>query len=115
MAWYGTSKNRSKAAANSARRRQREATDETIDRDEIWQRANGICHLCKLPVPRERFHVEHVIPLSAGGTNTADNLAPAHPRCNLKKGSRVGPRKNGLRRTAWRPKPKPLDVPDDVF
>lgn len=32
--------------------------------------------------------IDHVIPLSCGGTNTYDNIQPMCIRCNLKKGSR---------------------------
>jgi hypothetical protein len=35
------------------------------------------------------FHIEHVVPQAAGGSDEPDNLAWACPRCNLKKSSRV--------------------------
>ena len=35
------------------------------------------------------FHIEHVVPQSAGGPDTADNLAIACPSCNLGKSNRV--------------------------
>jgi hypothetical protein len=35
------------------------------------------------------FHVEHIVPLSLGGTDDVDNLAWACPGCNLKKSNRV--------------------------
>jgi 5-methylcytosine-specific restriction endonuclease McrA len=35
------------------------------------------------------FHVEHIIPRSAGGGDDLDNLAWACPGCNLSKTSRV--------------------------
>lgn len=31
------------------------------------------------------FHFDHIIPLSAGGLNTADNIVLSCPNCNLKK------------------------------
>lgn len=34
-------------------------------------------------------HIDHVIPLSRGGSHTLDNLAPACARCNRAKGSRT--------------------------
>jgi len=30
--------------------------------------------------------IEHIRPLSHGGTHTWDNVAPAHARCNFEKG-----------------------------
>jgi hypothetical protein len=35
------------------------------------------------------FHIEHIVPQSAGGPDTADNLALACPSCNLGKSDRV--------------------------
>jgi hypothetical protein len=35
------------------------------------------------------FHVEHIVPISLGGTDDLDNLAWACPGCNLKKSNRV--------------------------
>ena len=34
------------------------------------------------------FHIDHVIPLAAGGMTTADNLALACVSCSLRKGAR---------------------------
>lgn len=36
----------------------------------------------------EREHIDHIIPLSKGGTGDWDNLAPACARCNLSKGTK---------------------------
>jgi hypothetical protein len=36
-----------------------------------------------------RFHLEHVVPLSRGGTTELENLAWACPGCNLRKSDRV--------------------------
>jgi hypothetical protein len=38
------------------------------------------------------FHVEHVVPQSAGGAATLDNLVLACPSCNLAKSDRVSAR-----------------------
>jgi 5-methylcytosine-specific restriction endonuclease McrA len=55
------------------------------------------CHLCHEPIdltaPRsthyagwERgLHLDHVIPLSKGGTNLISNIRPSHGLCNLRK------------------------------
>lgn len=55
------------------------------------------CHLCNLPIDLEAprwtampgwengLHLDHVIPLSLGGTDTLDNVKPAHGKCNLAK------------------------------
>lgn len=45
------------------------------------------CHICGDKIILEignpdRLSLDHVIPLSCGGTNVKDNVAPAHNRCN---------------------------------
>lgn len=57
---------------------------------EILQKYDSTCILCKSkiditiawPDPRS-LTVEHIIPLALGGTDTADNVAPAHFHCNI--------------------------------
>jgi 5-methylcytosine-specific restriction endonuclease McrA len=34
------------------------------------------------------FHIDHVVAISKGGSDTLDNVRPAHNLCNLKKGGR---------------------------
>lgn len=57
------------------------------NRLKLWRQFGGICHICGDPVPANRFHVDHVVPLSRGGKDEWDNLDIAHPLCNLQKGS----------------------------
>lgn len=54
---------------------------------------NWMCHLCnqkidpdaRLPEDDMAATIDHVIPLSLGGTHTWDNVAPAHAKCNFQK------------------------------
>lgn len=48
-------------------------------RDRVFFRAKGICHIsgAKIVVPRDRWELEHVQPLSMGGEHRESNLAPA--------------------------------------
>ena len=59
------------------------------------------CHVCKEPIdlsaPRSAgkgegwqrgLQIDHVIPLSKGGSDTLENTRPAHGLCNLRKGGR---------------------------
>lgn len=45
------------------------------------------CHLCGVWITGEECHVDHVVPIAAGGGHTRNNLATACPECNLKKQS----------------------------
>jgi 5-methylcytosine-specific restriction endonuclease McrA len=58
------------------------------------------CHICNLEIdlnaPRRQgndgwefgLHIDHLIPLSLGGSDTLENVRPAHGVCNLKKGAK---------------------------
>ncbi len=41
-----------------------------------------ICHLCHKVITEEEFSTDHVVPRSKGGTNSIENLRPAHRACN---------------------------------
>lgn len=56
------------------------------------------CHICQKPINMEvsgkpgsnehwrmGLHIDHLIPLVNGGSDTLDNVRPAHALCNLKK------------------------------
>lgn len=52
----------------------------------VYDRAKGICHICKLPIKStETWHADHVHAIIAGGENREKNLAPAHAHCNMAK------------------------------
>lgn len=71
------------------RARKRGTQIEPISRRAVWERDEGICHLCGDPVPFEEMHLEHIVPLAKGGTHTCGNVAPSHADCNLKKGAKA--------------------------
>jgi len=55
-----------------------------IERDGMW------CYLCEKPIESlADLHMDHVRPLSKGGSHTAENLKPTHALCNLRKGARL--------------------------
>lgn len=76
------------AYAQERRARVRSAPKvERIDRNAIYDRDRGICHICGKHVPRKLMTLDHLIPLSKGGEHTARNLAVAHRSCNSKRGA----------------------------
>ena len=50
----------------------------------IYAESNGCCAYCQNPVGT-KYHIEHIVPLSRGGTNNPSNLCVACPKCNLSK------------------------------
>ena len=59
-------------------------------RDEVVLRAGGRCEYCGLSQAGQEatFHIDHVVPRSAGGSTEADNLALACVSCSLRKWAR---------------------------
>jgi 5-methylcytosine-specific restriction endonuclease McrA len=61
----------------------------------------SLCHLCgvaiDLQAPKQcgknnweyGLNIDHVIPISKGGSDTLNNVRPAHAICNLRKGAKV--------------------------
>lgn len=63
---------------------------------EVFERDEWICHLCNELIDRHlrgeswwRATLDHVIPLSKGGTHTYDNVKAAHWFCNMEKGDKL--------------------------
>jgi 5-methylcytosine-specific restriction endonuclease McrA len=77
-------------AAKEARRRARVRSTftERIDYRLVLQMHDGICGICGTLVDPECYEVDHVVALANGGTHTYDNVQPAHPLCNRRKGAR---------------------------
>lgn len=89
----------------SARRREYEArrrawkyggTAERIDYLAVLALHGPTCHICGENIDvrigrmeQDGLTFDHVVPLAKGGSHTADNLKPAHRRCNVRKGARI--------------------------
>jgi 5-methylcytosine-specific restriction endonuclease McrA len=68
---------------------------------QVLDKYGNLCHICQNPIdlsaPRQcgkpgwdnGFHIDHLYPLSKGGTDSLDNVRPAHGRCNVIKGAKV--------------------------
>lgn len=50
----------------------------------LYQLQNGHCAYCGITL-HHKYHVDHIMPLSRGGSNNPDNLALACRSCNLSK------------------------------
>jgi 5-methylcytosine-specific restriction endonuclease McrA len=70
--------------AKCAKRRSAMGSHTAQDERLQYARQNGNCHWCETPVG-SNFHIDHIIPLSKGGTNNPDNICVACPTCNNRK------------------------------
>lgn len=57
------------------------------DIQSIFAQQEGKCAYCKKQLTA--YHIDHVVPLSRGGTNWPDNLALACATCNCSKGAKL--------------------------
>jgi 5-methylcytosine-specific restriction endonuclease McrA len=86
---------RARQARRRARKRNTEC-DPTANHQTVAAMFGSTCYICGVLTepnapPRSRYkaELEHVIPLSKGGTHTFDNLRIACHRCNRRKGVRT--------------------------
>lgn len=54
---------------------------------ELLLESNGVCFYCKTTI--DKYHIDHYMPLSKGGSNEKSNLRISCPTCNIKKGSKI--------------------------
>lgn len=60
----------------------------STDIDILYINQHGLCAYCSTPL-HGKYHVDHIVPLSRGGTDYAENLTLTCPRCNLSKGDKL--------------------------
>lgn len=76
------------AAAGSIGALRREATRERWRLIRLLvEREGKVCALCSRLL--STVHLDHIVPLSRGGTNDTSNLRLLCPRCNISKGARM--------------------------
>ena len=96
-------KNPTKEAEYSSKKRalKRNTISEYYSTKDILDLYGIVCHICNAEVDitasrvvgtegwEKSLHLDHVIPISKGGTDTLDNVKPSHALCNLIKGDKV--------------------------
>jgi len=55
-------------------------------KDKLYALQKGKCPCCKLPLG-DNYHLDHIMPLALGGSNTDDNVQLLRAKCNQQKGS----------------------------
>ena len=93
-------RNKDKNLIKAARRRAmvRGNGIEPYTLEQVLEEYGAICYLCEVPInltasrsARQEgweygLHLDHVTPISKGGQDCLDNVAPTHAICNLSKG-----------------------------
>ena len=56
----------------------------------LCREQDGLCGICDKRIePWESMHLDHIVPVSRGGSHDRKNLQAAHALCNLRKGNRM--------------------------
>lgn len=55
--------------------------------EKLYKLQHGRCPACHLAL-KDDYHLDHIMPLSLGGTNTDDNVQLLHSTCNQQKHSK---------------------------
>lgn len=71
-------------------------------RDEVYEKCSGHCAYCGDPL-KKGWHVDHVVPVAAGGPDDIVNFMPACPKCNsYKHAMSLGQFRKELQMQVWR-------------
>lgn len=85
---YRTSRRQADAAFRS-RVVDHGAIVEPVDRDRIIRRDDSTCYMCHRKLGKRDIHLDHVRPVTRGGSHTEDNIKVSCRPCNLRKGNRL--------------------------
>lgn len=58
-------------------------------REKILAKTRGCCVYCGRGLQADLWHIEHMLPKNRGGSGRLENLWPACPSCNAKKGDKT--------------------------
>lgn len=95
-----TAKQKAIEAANRRRAQKLNTQTAPYTHKDVLEKWGVNCHICSEPIDLEAsrrvgvdnwqngLHLDHVVPLSNNGTDTLDNIKPAHALCNISKGNR---------------------------
>lgn len=81
-----------KSMDHSFKHRSNTRTANIARRMEIIERDGYVCYLCNGFVDLKDVNLDHLIPVSLGGTNDSFNLAVTHSKCNKARGVRIDTR-----------------------
>lgn len=79
---------RSMQSQHEARARKLGVPWDMVDLRVVYRHWKGICGICLNSVSLEEFTIDHIVPLSKGGSHVFENMQPAHLSCNSRKGAK---------------------------
>jgi 5-methylcytosine-specific restriction endonuclease McrA len=92
--WYQQNPERARDAyrrsAGTRRARMADIVTERFTYQEIFERDGGRCRYCGRVLDPAKWHLDHIIPVSAGGPHIRANVCASCPACNMWKKDRLG-------------------------
>ena len=85
---HNNARSRRMALQHEVRARRAGVAWQMMDLGAFYHAGLGRCGICGLQVGFDEFCIDHIIPLSCGGTHTPENIQVAHIACNIRKGNR---------------------------
>lgn len=87
LLWKSNNPEKVRSYVRNRRAIKRNAEGHHTDSDiaTLWANQNGSCVYCKEDLTITGHHVDHIVPLSKGGSNWPSNLQCLCPDCNLRK------------------------------
>lgn len=98
---YKNNKDLYLAAGRRRRARRRDNRIEIYSTQQVLDMYGTLCHICQEEIDlyasrrsgignwERGLHIDHVIPIAKGGSDTLDNVKPAHAQCNLSKSAKL--------------------------
>ncbi len=79
-----------KSMDHTAKHRARTRTASIARRYEIYERDGGKCYMCAQDISLKNAELDHLIPVSRGGSSDPSNIALSCRGCNRRRGTNVG-------------------------
>jgi 5-methylcytosine-specific restriction endonuclease McrA len=54
----------------------------STNREKVWDKTGGRCHICGGSLDGDKWHADHVLAYATGGVHSLDNYLPTHSLCN---------------------------------
>lgn len=80
-------KNKEKVRSYEHKRRNAEGKFNSLEIKELYKKQKGKCVNCVKSISG-KYHIDHIVPISKGGTNWISNLQLLCPFCNISKGAK---------------------------